>query len=183
MVPEERTQETTKRKDTTLNNFNIRAATQGDVETIKHLALVNNMFEPDELGSFDEMLAGFFDGSMSDHYWIVAETGEAELSIAAAAYFAPEPFSDRMWNLYFIATDPDHHGSGAGSTIVDHVEQQLRSVGEAVARTLIVDTSSMGDYEQARDFYRGRGFVEEATIREFYGPGDHKVTFWMALDE
>lgn len=165
-----------------MSYFTIRAASHRDVETIKHLAVVNHMFEPDELAMFDEMLAGFFDGSLADHYWIVAETGEDDSAIAAAAYFAPEPFSDRMWNLYFIATDPAQHGSGAGSTIVEHVERQLRDVGDGVARTLIVDTSSMDDYGQARDFYQGRGFVQEATIREFYGPGDHKVTFWKALD-
>lgn len=173
----------TERKEIPLNNFNVRAAIEGDVEKIKHLALVNHMFEPDEIGMFDEMLAGFFDGSLSDHYWIVADTEDDSAEIAAAAYFAPEPFSDRMWNLYFIATDPAQHGSGAGSTIIDHVEQQLRSAGDSLARTLIVDTSSMDDYEQARDFYRGRGFVQEATIREFYGPGDHKITFWKALND
>ena len=86
-----------------------------------------------------------------------------------------------MWNLYFIATAPDGHGRGAGTILIEHLERQLRTLGEAHARTLIVDTSSLGDYDQARAFYAARGFVEEARIRDFYGPGDDKVTFWKRL--
>ncbi len=164
-----------------MSTLDVRAAEPGDASTITRLALDNHMFEPDELGDFDEMLAGFFDGSLDDHHWIVAVDDAG--AIAAAAYYAPEPFSDRMWNLYFIATDPARHGAGAGTTIVDHIEGALRARGPSVARTLIVDTSSLDDYDRARAFYERRGFVEEARIREFYGPGDHKVTFWKLLTE
>ncbi len=163
-----------------MNTFNVRAAAPGDAPTIKHLAVINEMFGADEIDEFfDPMLAGFFDGSLADDQWLVACDTDGE--IAAAAYVAPEPFSDRMWNLYFIATDPDRHGTGVGSTLLETVRQRLRDAGEGVARTLIVDTSSTGDYEQARGFYDARGFVEEARIRDFYGPGDDKVTFWTSL--
>jgi ribosomal protein S18 acetylase RimI-like enzyme len=111
---------------------------------------------------------------------IVATTKQTD-DLAGGAYFAPEPFSDRMWNLYFIATAPDQHGTGVGSALIEHIEQQLRAAGESEARTLIVETSSEGDYAVARSFYASRGFAEESTIREFYGPGDHKVTFWKSL--
>ncbi|MEM7287753.1 MAG: N-acetyltransferase [Actinomycetota bacterium] len=163
-----------------MTDINVRAARPADTDPIKQLALDNHMFEPDELGDFDEMLAGFFDGSLDGHQWIVAGADDGR-PIAGAAYYAPEPFADRMWNLYFIATAPDHHGSGTGSALLTHVEGSLRAMGETVARTLIVDTSSVDDYEQARSFYEARGFVEEARVRDFYGPGDHKVTFWKLL--
>jgi ribosomal protein S18 acetylase RimI-like enzyme len=105
----------------------------------------------------------------------------ATTTSAAFAYFAPEPFSDRMWNLYFIATAPDQHGSGTGTILIERVEDLLQGFSEEVARTLIVDTSSLDAYEQARAFYNRRGFVEEARIRDFYGPGDDKVTFWKRI--
>ncbi|MEM9611190.1 MAG: GNAT family N-acetyltransferase [Actinomycetota bacterium] len=162
-----------------MNDPIVRAATAADAEQIKQLALDNHMFEPDEAGVFDEMLAGFFDGTLDDDEWIVLDDG----SVTAAAYYAPEPFADRMWNLYFIAAAPDRHGGGAGTVLIDHLERDLRTRGETVARTLIVDTSSLTDYEAARRFYAARGFVEEARVRDFYGPGDHKVTFWKRLVE
>jgi len=165
-----------------VNHLNVRVATPADADHIKRLALDNNMFEPEEMGDFDEMLAGFFDGSLDGHHWVVAEAGDVS-PIVGAAYFAQEPFSDRMWNLYFIATAPGEHGAGAGTRLVEHAETHLRQLGETSARTLIVDTSSTDDYTQARGFYARRGFVEEARVREFYGPGDHKVTFWKSLTD
>ena len=165
-----------------MTHLNVRAATPADTDQIRQLALDNNMFEHDEMGDFDEMLAGFFDGSLDAHQWIVA-ADHGTGTVAAAAYYAPEPFADRMWNLYFIATAPDQHGSGAGTTLIEHVESELRTLGNERARTLIVDTSSLDDYEQARAFYDRRGFAEDARIRDFYGPGDDKVTFWKRLTE
>lgn len=164
-------------------SFDIRAATSADTDLIKQLALDNDMFQPDEMGDFDEMLTGFFDGTLHDHHWIVAETASEAGIIAGAAYYAPEPFADRMWNLYFIATAPNQHGTGAGTTLIEHVETKLAALGEEVARTLIVDTSSLDGYERARAFYAARGFVKEARARDFYGPGDHKVTFWKRLTD
>ncbi len=163
-------------------NPNTRAATPADAEQIKQLALDNNMFLPDEMDDFDEMLTGFFDGTLDNHHWLVADSASEAGTIAGAAYYAPEPFSDRMWNLYFIATAPNQQGTGAGTTLIEQVESKLASLGEQAARTLIVDTSSLDGYRQARAFYAARGFDEEARIRDFYGPGDHKVTFWKQLN-
>lgn len=165
-----------------MTNLDVRAATPADTDHIKQLARDNHMFEPDEMGVFDEMLAGFFDGTLDDHHWIVA-ADEDSGAVAAAAYYAPEPFADRMWNLYFIATAPEHHGSGTGTMLIERIEAHLRHLGDEAARTLIVDTSSVDDYEQARVFYTRRGFVEEARLRDFYGPGDDKVTFWKRLSD
>ncbi len=161
-----------------MTTFDLRVATPSDATAIKALAVDNHMFEPDELGDFDEMLTGFFDGSLDDHHWLAADDGD---TVVGAAYYAPEPFADRMWNLYFIATAVDRHGDGIGSALLGHVVDELRSGGADTARTLIVDTSSDAAYTPARDFYRSHGFAEEAHIRDFYGPGEAKVTYWRSL--
>ena len=166
-----------------MTQLSLRAAVPDDAPQIHRIALDNGMFEPDEMGLFDEMLGGFFSGDLEDHYWLVAEDGEGSGTIAAAAYFAPEPFSDRLWNLYFIATAPAQQSSGAGTQLIEAVEGRLSAMGSSKARVLLVDTSSLGEYDQARAFYSARGFVEEARIRDFYGPGDDKVTFWKQIAE
>ena len=66
---------------------------------------------------------------------------------------------------------------------IQWVERTLRQLGDEHARVLIVETSSTDPYAQARAFYAKYGFEEEARIREFYGPGDHKVVFWKSLSE
>ena len=66
------------------------------------------------------------------------------------------------------------------------MQQQLaafRSLSPAMPNFTITSgpTGRTDGYADARAFYLGRGFVEEATIRDFYGPGDNKVTFWKSL--
>lgn len=93
----------------------------------------------------------------------------------------PSRFADRLWNLYFLASRPDGHRSGAGTALVQRVEHDLQRQGEAAARILIVETSSLDAYRPARTFYARAGFREEARITDFYGPGDDKITFWRSL--
>ena len=140
------------------------------------LALVTRMFTSDDVGGLLEA----FRGAEAPEQWWVAEVDGA---VAAAAYVAPEPFADRLWNLYFIAVDPDAHGRGLGSRLLAHVEDRLRGLGEEQARVLLVETSSTAQYADTRAFYAARGFDEEARIREYYGPGDDKVVFWKALQQ
>lgn len=157
----------------------IRIPTGSDVECIKQIAVETNMFSPEETDFFDEMLAGFFDGTLAGHHWVVVEDSSGRAS--AAAHYAPEPFADRMWNLYFIAVAPAEQGEGLGCALIEHVERQLKSRGDEVARVLIVETSSTDQYAATRTFYRNRGYREEARIRQFYGPADDKIVFWKSL--
>jgi len=159
--------------------LSVRAALAADVEQIRALAIGNGMFEPEDMSGFDEGLDGYLSGSAEGHTWLVAAgvTGRVE----GAAYVAPEPFGDRVWNLYFLAAGPSRHRRGAGSALVQHVEQSLREAGADVARVLIVETSSSAAYDGARRFYASRGFDREAVIREFYGPGEDKIVFWKSL--
>lgn len=161
----------------------IRPATPDDLARIKAIAVAAEMFDTEEVAFFDDMLAGSLDGSLEGHSWLVGQidsSGDSE-RVVAAAQFAPEPFADRMWNLYFIAVDPLHHGRGYGQVLMAFVEDLVRSKGETEARVLLVETSSTPQYDHTRDFYRQLGFDEEARIREYYGPGDDKVVFWKSL--
>ena len=72
----------------------IRAVVSSDVGTVKAIAIETGLFTLDDIGGFEEMLQGFLDGSLTDHFWIVFE--DETNSIVGAAYYAPEPFSYRM---------------------------------------------------------------------------------------
>lgn len=165
---------------TQVNEHTIRPATPNDLDRIKEIAVAAAMFTTEEAEFFDEMVNGALDGSLEDHQWLVVETSDGE--VVSAAQFAPEPFADRMWNLSFIAVDPAHQGAGIGSAVMAHVEADLIRRGTAHARTLVVETSSTDQYARTRSFYAGIGYDEEARIREFYGPGDHKVVFWKQIN-
>ena len=121
----------------------IRTATAADIDTIKQIAIDTNMFGPGEVGFFDKMITGSIDGTMDNNHWLVVEHDD---TVVAAAYYAPEPFSDRMWNLYFISVAPHRQGHGTGGHLLDHVEERLRASGSDSARVLIVETSSTDQY-------------------------------------
>lgn len=162
-----------------MGSVQLRPAELADLTTIKQIAVAAKMFGAEEVEFFDEMFTGWLDGTMEGHQWIVACDADGEL--VGAANYAPEPFSDRMWNLYFIAVAPTQQRSGVGSALMTHAETALRALGEQQARVLIVETSSTDQYSLAREFYVKLGYDEEARIREFYGPGDNKVVFWKSL--
>ena len=156
----------------------IRIVTTADIEPIKQIAIDTNMFGPDDVDFFDEMITGFIKGTMDDNHWLVVEH---DTTVVAAAYYAPEPFSDRMWNLYFISVAPDLRGHGIGGDLLDYIEEQLQACGSDIARVLIVETSSTDQYARTRDFYLQHNYDEEARIRDFYGHNDNKVVFWKSL--
>ena len=160
-------------------SLSVRAAVAEDVAQIRALAIGNAMFSPEDMDGFDDALNGYLSGATEGHRWLVATGTESQ--IEGAAYFAPEPFGDRVWNLYFLAAHPSRHRRGAGSTLVARIEQTLRDEGDETARVLIVETSSSAAYDGARAFYASRGFDPEAVIREFYGPGEDKIVFWKSL--
>ena len=157
----------------------IRAAVSSDIEAIKTIAFETAMFSPNDTEFVDDTVTGVLDGTLEDHRWLVAETEDG--TVIGAAYYAPEPFSDRMWNLYFISVAPARQGRGVGGALIDRVESELRQRGPGDAQVLIVETSSTDQYALTREFYPKHGFAQEARIRRFYGPDDHKVVFWKLL--
>jgi ribosomal protein S18 acetylase RimI-like enzyme len=157
----------------------IRPVERDDIEPVKRLAVDNRMFGPDEVDFFDDMISGHLDGTLPDDRWFIADTAGR---LSGAAYVAPEPFGQLVWNLYFIATQPSDQGRGVGSMLISAVEKYLEHLGADEALVLIVETSTTDQYAGARSFYDARGFDCESTIRDYYGPGDAKVTYWKALN-
>ena len=89
-------------------------------------------------------------------------------------YCAPEKFTEGTWNMLLIAVHSDYQNSGRGASLVSHLEATLREQG---ARLVLVETSSIPYFEQARSFYRKLGYAQAARIHEFYGPGDDNLVF------
>ena len=58
------------------------------------------------------------------------------------------------------------------------IEDYLKNLSH---RVLIVETSSVLEFQSTREFYLKRGYTHEATIRDFWKEGDDKVIFWKKL--
>ena len=153
--------------------YKIRLATQADAIAVNNISretgLSGGEGDNSKLEPMDDQ-----------HTWIVLENDAGK--IAGAAYFGPESHSDRVWNLYFLAVSQNVQGAGIGSALVAWIEANLRTRGTAIAKLLLIETSSVDSFEPTRTFYRKQGYVEEARIREYYGAGDDKVVFWKSLE-
>ena len=90
------------------------------------------------------------------------------------ACYGPTPDTDRTFDLYWIAVDPDAQGGGGGTRLLTEVERRLQGQN---ARMLIVETSSRSEYAPTRHFYEKRGYAEAGRVREFYAPLDDRIIF------
>ena len=86
----------------------------------------------------------------------------------------PSPMTQGTFDLYWIAVDPGSQGTGVGSRLVDFLEKALR---QKEGRMILADTSTVPQYEKTRRFYLRQGFEEVARIRDYYSPGNDRVTF------
>jgi ribosomal protein S18 acetylase RimI-like enzyme len=82
------------------------------------------------------------------------------------------------WNLLMLWTRSDRSNQGHGSALVSRIEQILTTRG---ARLLIVETSGLPEFENARAFYGKCGFKPEARIKNFFTAGDDKIVYTKML--
>jgi ribosomal protein S18 acetylase RimI-like enzyme len=125
---------------------------------------------------FDEAVA--VPPASSTYAFLGAFTPDGEL--AAYACFGPTPATDRTWDLYWIAVHRAAQGRGGGTRLLSEVERRLQ---ELQARMLVVETSSRSEYDATRAFYRARGYVEAAHVREFYAPADDRIILTKRFHE
>lgn len=87
--------------------------------------------------------------------------------------WGPTPGTLGTFDLYWIVVDPSHHGQRIGSVLVEEMERQVAGT----ARLIVVETAGRPDYAATREFYQRRGYEPVSVIRDFYAPGDDRVTF------
>ena len=84
----------------------------------------------------------------------------------------------RAFDLTMIAVRPDLQGAGRGASLMRHVEDDLRELGQ---RLLIVRTSGTPQYDGTRAFYRGLSYVEHGHVPDYWTDGDDLVLFTRRL--
>ena len=90
------------------------------------------------------------------------------------ACYGPHALTEGTYDLYWIAVDPAAQGQGVGHALMAQVEAGVRAQG---GRLLLIETSSIASYDAARRLYASAGYGLEATVRDFYEPGDDLLIF------
>jgi ribosomal protein S18 acetylase RimI-like enzyme len=82
--------------------------------------------------------------------------------------------ADRVWELYWIAVDPECQGGGLGRKLLEYAEEKM---GTAGGRMCLIETSGRPDYDATNRFYQRAGYRETARVSDFYRQGDDLVIY------
>lgn len=84
------------------------------------------------------------------------------------------PLTDGVYDLYWIASDPDSGIKGVGKSLLKNAEEFiLKNNG----RWLLAETSSRENYSATRNFYFRNNYSIISEIKDFYSVGDHLLVF------
>jgi len=150
----------------------LRELKAGDLPSLERILVATNAFTPAEVAVAMELLEIVTNQPEQRDYEVaVAETlGQ----VAGYVLFGPVPATEGNFDLYWIAVDPGAQGTGVGQRLLEHVEEAVRSRS---GRMVCLETSSQGGYGRTRSFYEKAGYLLESRIRDFYKPGDDRLTY------
>lgn len=155
----------------------ISTATEADKAQITDITARAGVFSREEIDSVPEMFDEYLRyGTEGDGYrFLVYREGDQVLGYAI---FGWRDLTDGVYDLYWIAVDPSARRKSIGRKLLTACEEAVRNAG---GRMVIAETSGTPQYEPTRKFYLGTGYVNEATIKDFYSPGDDLCIFIKRL--
>ncbi|GAB4164626.1 MAG: hypothetical protein Tsb0017_02990 [Geothermobacteraceae bacterium] len=140
----------------------------------KVLAALNRAgsFTSEEVDCALELLNIFLDRpDQKDYLVLVAEKAGTPVGFVL---YGPVPLTSGTFDVYWIATAPEVQGEGYGRRLMAAAEEDMKRRG---ARMICLETASKESYRRTRAFYDAAGYVQESVIRDFYVPGDDRITY------
>jgi ribosomal protein S18 acetylase RimI-like enzyme len=156
---------------------NIRWSQRSERDAILGLVEGTGRFRKEEMDIAQEVLDDALRAGPQGHYQ--SYTAHANGRPTAWACYGPTPCTVGTVDIYWLVVDSAAQGRGIGSALLRHVEELIRAAG---ARLAVVETSTRGDYEQARRFYERHGYEMRANVRDFYAAGDGKCIYCKPFD-
>jgi len=155
----------------------IRPLRREDQEPIERLLRETDVFSEEEIGVAMELVGVYLDDPNQKDYELYSSVDDGG-TLNGYVCLGPTPATQGTFDLYWIAVAPSEHGKGVGTTLLEFVEEQLKSRG---GRLLIAETSSTPKYDKTRAFYERKGFAPNARIKDYYKPGDDLIIYGKIL--
>jgi GNAT superfamily N-acetyltransferase len=112
----------------------------------------------------------------SGYYWMKISD---EDGLVAFANYGKNAFSTHSWELYWIAVHNNSRNKRLGSVLLKAIEDDVRKMG---GKILWIETSGRPLYAPTEAFYSKNGYELQASLKEFYGPGDSKQIYSKVLE-
>jgi ribosomal protein S18 acetylase RimI-like enzyme len=143
-----------------------------DKEPLHRILLATEVFIPQEITIALELLDHVIaHPDQHDYFMRVAE----EEGVVVGYYCTGQrPMTDGTYDLYWIAVDPAMHSRGAGSQLLRHAEDHVRSRG---GHLLMAETSSKPGYDRTHRFYERNAYQVLTRIKDFYRSGDDLIVY------
>lgn len=146
----------------------ITKPTKADGIQIINITKRIDIFTQQEVDSVDEAWWEYLEyGSLPDGYHFLVYREEEK--VLGFTCFGIRYLAEGVYDLLFIAIDPNARRKGVGRALMSATEEAVREMG---GRILIAETSGTAEYQSTRAFYVRMGYVNEASIKDFYKPGD-----------
>lgn len=147
-----------------------------DCEHVRRIVSSSGFFSPEEvLVAVELVQERLGKGLSSGYHFLFAEYGGSPVGYTCFGLIACTKAS---YDLYWIAVSNDFRGLGIGGELLSKSLRIMKGLGSL---RVYVETSSRAQYDVTRSFYRKRGFLEEAVLKDFYDLGDHKVIYVRAI--
>jgi len=150
----------------------MRSLKPTDLSPLSYILKATGAFTEVEVDCAVELLNIVIEQPWQQDYQVAV--AEDDGHVAGYILYGPVPLTEGNYDIYWIATDPAVQGKGLGRQLMAHAEADAREQG---ARLISLETSSQGGYERTRRFYDQAGYIEECRIRDFYKPGDDRITY------
>ena len=142
-------------------------STSEDRPRIREILLRSDLFKESDAECVDEMFGLALAKPTPDNYRFLS--GWLGGTMAGFACYGWESLTHGTWDLFWICTLPEARGRGLGSALVSDAVRVAASEG---GRLMVIYTSSTTPYEAARRLYVAHGFVQTATVPEYYNRSD-----------
>jgi D-alanine-D-alanine ligase len=155
----------------------ISLPTKEDGVQIHSINAKTTVFIEEEVLCVDELWEEYISQGpeLSGYYFLVEKEAGRVLGYTC---YGPRSLTSGTFDLYWIAVDPAARGGGIGRRLLSASEDAVRKIG---GRLLVLETSGLPTYIPTRNFYISTGYTLEATIKDFYKPGDDLVIFTKHL--
>jgi ribosomal protein S18 acetylase RimI-like enzyme len=163
--------------------MNIRPVEPKDRDRIHEILVATARFTEEEVKCAVELVDIALEHPERGEYFVyVLDAPDSGPSKMVQGYvcYGPTPLTDGVWDLYWIAVDPNAQGQGIGQLLLRFVENEVR---RNRGRMLLIETSSKESYGPTLRFYQRSGYDEISRIKDFYRIEDDKVVFCKKLQQ
>jgi ribosomal protein S18 acetylase RimI-like enzyme len=154
-------------------NMKIRPFKKKDRAILFTILLESKIFSPEEIKVAMELIDIVFNNGNQKDYIIYCMVDDKDQPIGYICY-GQAPMTCGTFDLYWIVVDPKWQNKGVGSKLLNFLEDVVKN---AKGRMILVDTSSIPEYEKTQRFYLRNGFTEVARVPDYYFPGNDRITF------